>query len=385
MALPMKPTQKPDNPNFSCGPCSKRPGWTPAVLADAALGRSHRSKIAKAKLAEVIELSKALLDIPEDYQLGIVPASDTGAFEMALWSLLGSRTVDVYAWEAFSTDWLNDIAKQLKIPHHPYSADYGQLPDLQQYNSENDSVFAFNGTTSGVRLPHTAWISDDRTGLTICDATSAVFSQHVDFSKLDVTTWSWQKALGSEAAHGMIALSPRAAERLQTHQPGWPMPKIFTMSKNGKLIEGIFRGETINTPSLLCVEDVLDSMKWVQSIGGQKACQAISDKNLAIISAWVEKTDWIDFLVQDSSTRSNTSICLSISDSHFTQLSDAAQRATIKQLCALLEIEQAAFDINAYRSAPPGLRIWGGATVEPHNIKALLPWLEWGFAEVMSD
>lgn len=378
-----KPQQKPQNPNFSSGPCSKRPGWTPNVLSDAVLGKSHRGKAGKAKLAETIQLSTEILDIPEGYRVGIVPASDTGAVEMALWSLLGPKTVDIFAWEAFSKTWLGDVVNQLQLPNNQYTAEYGKLPDLSQYNPSNDSVFVFNGTTSGVRVPHLDWIADDRDGLTICDATSAVFSQAIDFKKLDVVTWSWQKALGGEAAHGMIVLSPRAVERLETHTPSWPMPKIFQLAKNGKLIEGIFQGATINTPSMLCVEDAIDSMKWIQSIGGQSASQAISDKNLAIISDWVAKTDWIEFLAEDPATISNTSICLNITDARFTALTEDEQRAKIKALCALLESEGAAYDINAYKAAPAGLRIWGGATVEPDNISALLPWVEWAFNEVI--
>lgn len=378
-----KPTQKPNNPNFSSGPCSKRPGWNPNVLADAVLGKSHRGKAGKAKLAEVIQLSTDILEIPEGYKVGIVPASDTGAVEMALWSLLGPKTVDVFAWEAFSSTWLGDVVKQLKLDNNQYTADYGHLPDLSQYNKANDTVFVFNGTTSGVRVPNLDWIADDREGLTICDATSAVFSQAIDFNKLDVVTWSWQKALGGEAAHGMIVLSPRAVARLENHTPSWPMPKIFIMAKNGKLIDGIFQGSTINTPSMLCAEDAIDSMKWIQSIGGQTASQAVSDKNLAVIAAWVEKTDWVEFLSADNATRSNTSICLNITDPRFTALDETEQRAKIKAMCGLLETEEAAFDINAYKAAPPGLRIWGGATVQPEDIEIALPWLEWAFNEVI--
>lgn len=378
-----KPQNKPNNPNFSSGPCSKRPGWEPSVLADAVLGKSHRGKAGKAKLAEAIQLSTDILEIPKGYKVGIVPASDTGAVEMALWSLLGPKTVDIFAWEAFSRTWLGDVVKQLKLANNQYTANYGKLPDLSQYNPNNDSVFVFNGTTSGVRVPNLDWIADDREGLTICDATSAVFSQSIDFKKLDVVTWSWQKALGGEAAHGMIVLSPRAVARLENHTPSWPMPKIFIMAKNGKLIDGIFSGATINTPSMLCVEDAIDSMKWIQSIGGQSASQAISDRNLAAISEWVEKTDWIEFLAADEATRSNTSICLNITDIRFTALEESEQRAKIKAMCALLEAEDAAYDINAYKDAPAGLRIWGGATVQPADITAALPWIEWAFNEVI--
>lgn len=380
----MKPTTKPNNPNFSSGPCAKRPGWSLDQLNGAVLGRSHRGKAGKAKLAEVINLSKTILAIPDDYHVGIIPASDTGAVEMALWSLLGPKTVDIYAWEAFSKTWLGDIVNQLKLPNNQYTAPYGELPDLTNYHSDNDSVFVFNGTTSGVRLPHLDWIADNRTGLTICDATSAVFSQTLDFNKLDVVTWSWQKVLGGEAAHGMIALSPRAVERLETYTPPWPLPKIFTLSKSGKLIADIFEGATINTPSMLCVEDAIDSMQWVNAIGGQSACQAISDKNLAIIKAWVARTDWVDFLAKVPDTYSNTSICLVITDSQFNAMEEGEQRNKIKSLCALLESENAAYDINAYKSAPPGLRIWGGATVANDDISALLPWIEWAYHTVMT-
>lgn len=378
-----KPSVKPRNPNFSSGPCSKRPGWEPSILADAVLGQSHRGKAGKAKLAEVIRLSTEILNIPEGYKVGIVPASDTGAVEMALWSLLGPKTVDIFAWESFSRTWLNDVVNQLKVPGNQYTADYGNLPDLSQYNADNDCVFVFNGTTSGVRVPHLDWICDNREGLTICDATSAVFSQSIDFTKLDVVTWSWQKALGGEAAHGMIVLSPRAVARLEQHTPDWPMPKIFTLVKNGKLIDGIFSGATINTPSLLCVEDAIDSMQWIQSIGGQQAAQSISDANLAAITDWVSQTDWIAFLAKDKATRSNTSVCLSIIDPRFTALDTAEQREKIKAMCALLAAEQAAYDINAYKAAPAGLRIWTGATVQTSDVTALLPWIEWAFGEVI--
>lgn len=376
------PSKKPNNPYFSSGPCAKRPGWSVTTLQQAVLGQSHRGQAGKAKLAEVIRLSTELLGIPADYRVGIVPASDTGAVEMALWSLLGPKPVDVFAWEAFSRTWLNTVVKQLKLEGHQYTADYGALPELSQYQPDHDCVFVYNGTTSGVRVPHLDWIPNDRTGLTICDATSAVFSQAIDFNKLDVTTWSWQKALGGEAAHGMIALSPRAIKRLESHTPTWPMPKIFTLVKNGQLIEGIFQGATINTPSLLAVEDVIDSMNWVKSIGGQPACQAISDKNLAIVENWVTKTNWVDFLAVDPNTRSNTSICLSITDSRFTALTEQEQRQKIKTLCALLEKEKAAYDIAAYKAAPPGLRLWGGATVQPEDLETLLPWLDWAFHQI---
>ncbi len=379
----MKPTIRPQNPKFSSGPCTKRPNWSPDVLGNAVLGRSHRGKAGKEKLAEVIALTKSLLPIPDDYRVGIVPASDTGAMEMALWSLLGPKTVDIFAWENFSKTWLKDIAEQLQITHQAYDTDYGNLPDLSLYNPNHDCVFVYNGTSSGVRVPHLDWIDDARQGLTICDATSAVFSQDIDFSKLDVVTWSWQKALGGEGAHGMLVLSPRAVERLTTYTPSWPMPKIFTLAKNGTLLEGIFRGETINTPSMLCVEDVIDAMRWLQSIGGAAAAQAISDENLAIVSDWVAQRDWIDFLATRPETRSNTSICLSITDARFTALSEDERWEKIHALCELLEAEHAGYDIKAYKTAPAGLRLWAGATVEPDNLRALLPWIDWAFAEVM--
>ncbi len=303
---------------------------------------------------------------------------------MAMWSLLGKKTVDIFAWEAFGNLWLNDIVNQLKLLHNQYIADYGDIADLSHYNPDNDCVFVYNGTSSGVRVPNLEWISDNRNGLTICDATSAVFSQSIDFNKLDVTTWSWQKCLGGEAAHGMIALSPRAVERLETYTPPWAIPKIFTLAKNGKLIDEIFHNATINTPSMLCIEDVIGSLRWVQSIGGQKACQARSDKSLAVISEWVAKTDWIEFLVKKPDTRSNTSICLRITDSRFTKLSEHQQKETIQKMCELLEENQAGYDIGAYRLAPAGLRIWAGATVNPDDIAKLLPWIEWAFWEIIA-
>ncbi|MGY0400126.1 MAG: phosphoserine transaminase [Ostreibacterium sp.] len=379
----IKPSQKPNNPHFSSGPCSKRPGWTPTILSGAMLGKSHRSKVNKAKLAEVIQLSSDILSIPTDYKVGIVPASDTGAVEMALWSLLGPKTVDIFAWEAFSLTWLADVVKQLKVQNNQYIADYGKLPDLSKYNPNNDTVFAFNGTTSGVRVPDLNWITDNHEGLAICDATSAVFSQAIDFAKLDVVTWSWQKALGGEAAHGMIALSPRAVARLENHTPSWPMPKIFTLVKKGKLIDNIFSGATINTPSMLCVEDAIDSMKWIQSLGGQQASQAISDRNLSIINDWVAKTSWIEFLAETPESRSNTSICLTITDPRFSALTEDQQRSKIKAMCSLLETEQVAYDINAYKAAPAGLRVWAGATVKNEDIQAVLPWIEWAFNEII--
>lgn len=381
-----KPTIKPQRPHFSSGPCVKRPGWTPAALSDAALGRSHRAKIGKTKLASVITLSKKILGIPEDYFLGIVPASDTGAIEMAMWSLLGARGVDVFAWESFGKTWANDCKKQLKLEDlRIFDAPYGALPDLSQTDGSRDVVFTFNGTTSGVRVPNLDWISDKREGLTICDATSAVFAMEVDFRKLDVVTWSWQKVLGGEGAHGMLALSPRAVERLQSYTPAWPLPKIFQMTKNGALIDGIFAGETINTPSMLCVEDALDSLTWADSLGGLSALIARSNANLETVENWVAKTDWVDFLAQSAEIRSNTSVCLRVSDASFNTLSAEEQGARIKKITALLESENVAYDIGAYRDAPPGLRIWCGATVETADITAMLPWLNWAWHETKNS
>ncbi len=379
-----KPTVKPDNPHFSSGPCTKHPNWNTDSLIDAVLGRSHRCQQGKDKIAEVIQLSKEILGIPKDYKIAIVPASDTGAMEMAMWSLLGPKTVDIFAWEAFGHLWLNDITNQLQLQYNQYTANYGDIADLSQYHPNNDCLFVYNGTSSGVRVPNLDWISDNRTGLTICDATSAVFSQMVDFNKLDVTTWSWQKSLGSEAAHGMIALSPRAIKRLETYTPPWPIPKIFTLAKNGKLIDEIFHNATINTPSMLCIEDVIGSLRWVQAIGGQPACQAISDKSFTIINEWVEKNHWVEFLATSENTRSNTSICLSITDSRFTSLSKNDQEEKIQAICHLLEENQAGYDINAYRLAPAGLRIWAGATVNPDDIGKLLPWIEWAYHKVIN-
>ena len=379
-----KPTQKPSNPNFSSGPCSKRPGWTPSVLSDACLGRSHRSKSGRAKLREAIDRSRNLLGVPEDYKVGIVPASDTGAVEMSLWSLLGARPVDILGWESFGKGWVVDVVQQLKLEGtRVFEADYGEIPDLSQVDFTRDVVFTWNGTTSGVKVPNGDWISAGREGLTICDATSAVFSMQVPWEKLDVVTYSWQKVLGGEAQHGILILSPRAVERLETYTPPWPLPKIFRMIKKGKLNEGIFRGDTINTPSLLCVEDVLDSLGWAEDLGGLNALIARSEANLAAVGAWVEKTPWVDFLVGDPTIRSCTSICLKIVDPRFTSLPDDERAPVAKKITGLLEEEGAAYDINSYRAAPPGLRIWGGATVETSDLEALFPWLDWAFQEVM--
>jgi phosphoserine aminotransferase len=378
-----KPTTKPKNPNFSSGPCAKRPGWNIQNLKTDSLGRSHRAKLPKQRLAEVINLSKELLNIPSDYKVGIIAGSDTGAIESAMWSLLGKTGVEVLAWESFGSDWVKDIKEQLKIKNLTiHQSDYGDLPDFQKINFDNDIVFNWNGTTSGVCLPNADWISDNRKGLTICDATSAVFAMDMDWHKLDVITWSWQKVLGGEAAHGMIALSPKALERLSEYQPTWPIPKIFRLANNMKVIEGIFNGETINTPSMLCVEDAIDALNWIQSIGGSKGSIDKSQSNLQVVKTWVESKDWIDFLAKDSSTLSSTSICLKITDPWFLGLSVDQQQLKIKEINSLLDKEQVAFDINAYRTAPPGFRIWGGATVESSDIETLLPWIEWGYQSI---
>jgi phosphoserine aminotransferase len=377
----MKPTQTPKNPCFSSGPCAKRPGWSLDALHDAALGRSHRAKLGKNKLAEVIDRSKKLLGIPDTYVLGIVPASDTGAVEMALWSMLGVRGVDVLAWESFSSGWASDCKTQLQLKDlRVIQADYGRLPDLKQADWTRDVVFAWNGTTSGVRVPNGDWIASDRAGLAICDATSAVFAMEIPWDKLDVVTWSWQKVLGGEGAHGMIALSPRAIARLESFTPPRPLPKIFQMTKGGKLIAGIFQGETINTPSMLCVEDALDSLKWAESIGGLPALIARSKANLQAMEHWVAQSSWAAFLAEEKCSRSSTSICFKIKDPAFTALSADDQNARVKSIVSNLEKERAAYDIGAYRDAPVGLRVWGGATVETSDIQALLPWLDWAYA-----
>lgn len=385
-ATPARPAIAPADPNFSSGPCAKRPGWSLAVLEGAFVGRSHRAKGGKAKLAEVIARSRRVLGLPDDWRLGIVPASDTGAVEMAMWGLLGARGVDLLAWESFGEGWVTDAVKQLKLSDvRTLKADYGRLPDLGQVDWSRDLVFTWNGTTSGVRVPDGDWIAADRAGLAICDATSAAFAMDLPYGKLDVVTWSWQKVLGGEAAHGMLALSPRAVERLESHTPAWPLPKIFRLTKGGKLNEGIFKGETINTPSMLAVEDAIDGLAWAEEIGGLPRLIARSEANLAAIAKWVEATDWIDFLAEDPATRSCTSICLKIVDDWFVGLDDARQAAVAKRIVALLDEAGAAHDIGAYRDAPPGLRIWGGATVETANIEALLPWLEWAYAAVRAE
>jgi phosphoserine aminotransferase len=381
-----KPDTRPDKPCFSSGPCAKRPGWTEAAIADALTGRSHRSAPGKAKLKSVIDRSRAILGIPEDYRIGIVPASDTGAVEMSLWSMLGARGVDLFAWESFGTGWVSDTVKQLKLEDvRIFEASYGELPDLSQWDADRDIVFTWNGTTSGVRVPNGDWIPSDRGGLTICDATSAVFAMEMPWTKLDVVTWSWQKVMGGEAAHGMIALSPRAVERLENYTPPWPLPKIFRLTNGGKLIEGIFRGETINTPSMVCVEDALDGLAWGEGLGGGSALIARSDANLAAIAEWVAISDWAEFLASDPAVRSSTSVCLKIVDPWFESLDAELQASVPKKLDALLEAEGAAFDINGYRDAPPGIRIWAGSTVETSDLEKLFPWLDWAFAAVKAD
>ncbi|MEO0392361.1 MAG: phosphoserine transaminase [Pseudomonadota bacterium] len=382
MQSSQKPQAAPRSPFFSSGPCAKRPGWTLDTLNDACLARSHRSKPGKAKLKQVIDMTRDILGVPDDYHIGIVPASDTGAVEMAMWSMLGARGVDMLAWESFSSDWVTDVVKQLKLDANVIKSDYGQLPDLSQVNPANDCVFVWNGTTSGVRVPNADWISDDREGITICDATSAAFAMELPWSKLDVTTYSWQKVLGGEAQHGMIVLSPRAVERLENYTPPWPLPKIFRMTKAGKLNAGIFKGETINTPSMLAVEDQIDALTWAKSIGGLKGLVDRAEQSLKIVSDWVEASDSFDFLATDPATRSCTSICLKIIDPWFASLSDEDQAAVAKQIATTLEAEGVAYDIAGYRAAPPGLRLWGGATVEPSDMQALLPWLDWALASI---
>ena len=378
MTTAPRPTARPARPFFSSGPCAKRPGWTAAGLEQALVGRSHRSKPGRVRLGEVIDRSRTLLGIPPDHRLAIVPASDTGAIEMALWSLLGARPVEVLAWESFGKGWATDVQKQLRLPDvRVREAAYGMLPDLAATDFTRDVVFTWNGTTSGVCVPDAAWIPRDREGLTICDATSAVFAMPVDFEKLDVVTWSWQKVLGGEGAHGMLVLSPRAVERLQSYTPSWPLPKIFRMTKGGKLIEGLFRGDTINTPSMLCVEDVLDALRWAEARGGRDALVRRSRANLAAVERWVESNTAFDFLAVDPATRSSTSICLRFRETHRGSRDDDALRAEAKAIAQRLDAEGVAHDIEAYRDTPPGLRLWGGATVEDSDMAALLPWIDW--------
>jgi len=381
-----RPAVRPSNPHFSSGPCAKRPGWSIKNLENALVGRSHRSKPGKARLADAIEKTRAVLGVPADYRIGIVPASDTGAVEMALWSLLGARGVDLLAWESFGEGWVSDVVKQLKLKDaRTLKADYGKLPDFAQVNFDNDVVFTWNGTTSGVRVPNGDWIPADRKGLTICDATSAAFAQDLAWPKLDVVTFSWQKVLGGEAAHGMLILSPRAVERLESYTPAWPMPKIFRMTKGGKLIEGIFKGETINTPSMIAVEDYLDALDWAASIGGLKSLIGRADANAAVIAEWAERTPWVDFLAEKVDTRSNTSVCLKVVDPDVTALSDDDQAAFAKKIADLLDKEGVANDIAGYRDAPAGLRIWAGATIEVSDMRALMPWLDWAYAQARAS
>lgn len=376
-----KPAVRPANPNFSSGPCAKRPGWSLQALADAPLGRSHRAKIGKNKLKEAIDLTREILGVPADYRIGIVPASDTGAVEMALWSLLGERGVDMVAWESFGSGWVTDVIKQLKLEDtRTFVAPYGELVDFAEVDFDRDVVFTWNGTTSGVRVPNADFIPATRKGLTICDATSAAFAQRLDFAKLDVVTFSWQKVLGGEGAHGILILSPRAVERLESYKPAWPLPKIFRLTSGGKLIESIFVGETINTPSMLCVEDYLDALSWARSVGGLDGLVGRADANFAVLDAFVEKTPWIANLAEKPETRSNTSVCLTIVDPEVTALSADQQAAFAKGIVSALEKEGVAFDIGAYRDAPSGLRIWAGATVEASDLEALTAWLDWAFA-----
>ena len=376
-----KPAVRPVRPFFSSGPCAKRPGWTPQALKDALVGRSHRSKPGKAKLKDAIERTRKILGIPADYKIGIMPASDTGAVEMAMWSLLGPREIDIFAWESFGDDWVTDIVKQLRLRADIHKAGYGKLPDMKPAK-DRDVVFLWNGTTSGVKVPNGGWIADDREGITICDATSAAFAMELPWDKLDATTFSWQKVLGGEAAHGMLVLSPRAVARLESHTPPWPMPKIFRMTKGGKIVDGIFEGETINTPSMVAVEDYLDALSWAESVGGLKGLIARSNANLKVLADWCKKAGWADFLAENETIRSNTSICLKITDPWFAALSDEAKSDAAKKIASVLEKEGVALDIAGYRAAPPGLRIWCGATVDASDLQALTPWLDWAFAQV---
>lgn len=379
MTTTPRPAVRPARPEFSSGPCAKRPGWTPEALKDAVLGRSHRSKPGKARLQEAITRTRRVLEVPDSHLIGIVPGSDTGAVEMALWSLLGPRKVQLLAFESFGKDWVTDVVKQLKLPAEVLEAPYGALPDLSRVDPAADLVFTWNGTTSGVRVPDAGFISADREGLSICDATSAAFAQDLDWAKLDVVTFSWQKALGGEGAHGVLVLSPRAVARLESHTPAWPMPKLFRMTKNGKVTLDLFEGATINTPSMLCVEDVIDALAWGEGIGGLAAMRARADANLAVLAEWVDRTPWVDFLAADPATRSNTSVCLKVVDARVAALSADAQADFAKTLASLLEKEGAALDVGGYRDAPPGLRIWCGATVETDDLRALTPWLDWAF------
>jgi len=381
-----KPSSKPANSNFSSGPCAKRPGWNINLLKNSPVGRSHRSKECKNKLKEAIDKSKQVLKLPSSYSLAIMAGSNTGALESAMWSLLGCKGVDVLAWENFGKDWIIDILEQLKIENvTAHKADYGSIPDLKKVNFKNDVVFTWNGTTSGVRVPDAEWIPDNREGLTICDATSGIFSMDIDFNKLDVITWSWQKVLGGEAAHGMLALSPRALKRLETYTPKWPIPKLFRLANKKKLVKGIFEGSTINTPSMICVEDVIDSLNWVESVGGTNELIKISNKNLKIVEDWVDNSNWIKFMNDDKKTRSSTSITLVIKDEWFKKFNEDEQKDVIKKIVTKLDSEGVAKDINGYPKAPPSLRLWGGATVQNNDMKILLPWIDWAYNSVKND
>ena len=385
MAL-VKPSNKPSNPNFSSGPCAKRPGWELSVLKNTPIGRSHRSKECKDKLNQAIVKSKQVLKLPDSYSLAIMTGSNTGALEAAMWSLLGCKGVDVLAWENFGKDWVIDVLEQLKIENvNSYVSDYGKLPDLSKVNFKNDVIFTWNGTTAGVRVPDAKWIPDDREGLTICDATSGIFAMDIDFNKLDAISWSWQKVLGGEAAHGMLALSPRALKRLETYTPKWPIPKLFKLANKKKVIKGVFEGATINTPSMICVEDVLDSLNWVESVGGTKELIKISNENLKIVENWVNNSDWVKFMCADKNTRSSTSITLLIKDEWFNKFSEEEQRNVIKKIVSKLDNEGVAKDIIGYPKAPPSLRLWGGATVQNNDMKALLPWLDWAYNSVKNN
>jgi phosphoserine aminotransferase len=383
MEKPMTQTMpglRPVNPQFSSGPCAKRPGWTPDALKNTTLGRSHRAKLGKTRLKRAIDLTREVLQVPAEYRIGIVPASDTGAYEMAMWTMLGARPVDCLAWESFGEGWVTDVIKQLKLKDaRVMKAPYGALPDLNAVNPDHDVLFTWNGTTSGVRVPNADWIKADRQGLTFCDATSAAFAQDLEWSKLDVTTFSWQKVLGGEAAHGMLILSPRAVERLENYTPAWPLPKIFRLTSGGKLIEGIFEGETINTPSMLCVEDYIDALEWAKTVGGLNGLIARCDANAKAVADFVAQKPFLAFLAQEASTRSNTSVCLNFVDPALAALTEDAQAAFAKNVVTLLEKEGVGLDLGSYRDAPPGLRIWCGATVETRDVAALMPWIEWAF------
>lgn len=385
MTTPAKPAMRPARAEFSSGPCAKRPGWNPDILQNAVLGRSHRSKLGKARLKEAIDRTREVLQVPDDYLVGIVPGSDTGAVEMAMWSMLGARPVQLLAFESFGKDWVTDVTKQLKIEAEVLDAPYGQLPDLSKVRKDADLVFTWNGTTSGVRAPDGAFIANDREGITICDATSAAFAQDLDWAKLDVVTFSWQKALGGEAAHGVLILSPRAVARLESYSPPWPLPKLFRLTKGGKLNAEIFEGSTINTPSMLCVEDYLDALRWASSIGGLAELRRRADQNLGVLEAWAQKTGWVAFLAEDPSIRSNTSVCLKVIDPRVTGLPADAQADFAKKLASVLEKEGVALDVGGYRDAPPGLRIWCGATIDASDLEALTPWLDWAFQTAVSE